>query len=220
MNMLYKYWILTPSPGSVGGEGVCGKNICYHVRAFVIPYNLICDMTMFWKSWIMTFWPHPIWSGAGLGLGGSVDLIYYHHVAAFVVPLNLKKLNFDFLTQTQGRRDGVCGKICILCCCLCDSLKFDMQYDHVLKKVEFWPFEPTHRVVRGVCGQNICYHVAAFAIPINLICNMTMLWKYWNLTFWSLPQGRRGLGSASKICATILLHSRFPLIWYATRPCS
>ena len=39
-----------------------------------------------------------------------MDLIYYHHVAAFVVPLNLKKLNFDFLTQTQSRRDGVCGK--------------------------------------------------------------------------------------------------------------
>ena len=49
--------------------------------------------------------------GAGLGLGGSADLIYYYHVAAFVVPLNLKKLNFDFLTQTQGRRDGSAGKI-------------------------------------------------------------------------------------------------------------
>ena len=28
--------------------------------------------------------------------------------------------------------------------------------------------------VVGVCGQNICYHIAAFEIPFNLICNMTM----------------------------------------------
>ena len=36
-----------PRLGGGGGKGVCGKNICYHVRAFVIPNNLICDMTMF-----------------------------------------------------------------------------------------------------------------------------------------------------------------------------
>ena len=35
--------------------------------------------------------------------------------------------------------------------------------------------DPIPRVVGvGVCGQNICYHVAAFMIPSNLICNMTV----------------------------------------------
>ena len=43
-----------------GSRGlVCWQNICYHVDAFVIPFNLICNMTIFWKSWILTCWPHP-----------------------------------------------------------------------------------------------------------------------------------------------------------------
>ena len=47
--------LLTPSPGSGvcggggggGGVGVCGQNICYHIAAFVILFNLICNMTVF-----------------------------------------------------------------------------------------------------------------------------------------------------------------------------
>ena len=34
----------------VSGGGVCWQNICYHVAAFVIPFNLICNMTIFWKK--------------------------------------------------------------------------------------------------------------------------------------------------------------------------
>ena len=30
--------------GGGAGVGVCGKNICYHVAAFVIPLNLICNI--------------------------------------------------------------------------------------------------------------------------------------------------------------------------------
>ena len=70
--------------------------------------------------------PHMV--GGWAGIGGSVDL---YITITLLHPLNLKKLNFDFLTQTQGRRDGVCGK-------------------------------------------NMFYYVAAFVIPLNLICNMTM----------------------------------------------
>ena len=29
------------------GGGVCGENICYNAAAFVIPFNLICNTTMF-----------------------------------------------------------------------------------------------------------------------------------------------------------------------------
>ena len=104
-----------------------------------------------------------------------------------------------------------------------------MQHDHVLKKIilTFWShhlspprgsgtglrskimFDMFHIYCTSVCS---CYHVAAFAIP--LMCSMTMFWKSWILTFW----GERGV--AGKIFATMLLHSRFPLIWYATWSCS
>ena len=67
-----------------------------------------------------------------------------------------------------------------------------------------------HIYCTSVCS---CYHVAAFAIP--LMWSISMFWKSWILTFW----GERG-GAAGKIFATLLLHSRFPLIWYATWLCS
>ena len=52
-----------------------------------------------------------------------------------------------------------------------DSLLFDLQHGHVLKKL---PFDPTLRVGGGgSAGQNICYRVAEFVIPFK-ICNITM----------------------------------------------
>ena len=104
-----------------------------------------------------------------------------------------------------------------------------MQHDRVLKNwiLTFWShhlsphrgsgtglrskitFDMFHIYCTSVCS---CYHVAAFAIP--LMCNMTMFWKSWILIFW----GERG--AAGKIVATMLLHSWFPLIWYATWSCS
>ena len=54
----FNFNILTP-PSRVGGRGVYGPNICYHVAACVIPFNLICNMTTFWKSWILASAPHP-----------------------------------------------------------------------------------------------------------------------------------------------------------------
>ena len=76
-----------------------------------------------------------------------------------------------------------------------------MQHDHVLKKLNF-------DLLRGEggCRQNICYHVAAFAIPFNLICNMFMFCK---VKFDLLTQGSGeggGGGAAGKIFATMLLH--------------
>ena len=40
------------------GERFCEQNICCHVAAFVILFNLICTMTISWKSWTLTYWPH------------------------------------------------------------------------------------------------------------------------------------------------------------------
>ena len=47
-----------------------------------------------------------------------------------------------------------------------------MQHDHVMKKLIFDLLPSSYRVVGGVgggCGLDICYHVAAFVIPFNLI---------------------------------------------------
>ena len=66
-------WTLTfwsHPQGQVGS--VCGQNVCYHVAAFVIPFNLNCNMTMLWKSWISTFWP----PGAFLNLHTSCVYMY------------------------------------------------------------------------------------------------------------------------------------------------
>ena len=43
------------SPGL--GRGICKQNICNQCMALVIPFNLICYMAMFRKSWILSFWP-------------------------------------------------------------------------------------------------------------------------------------------------------------------
>ena len=41
---------LTPP---LGRGCVCGQNTCYHVAAKVVSFNLICNMTIFWKSLIL-----------------------------------------------------------------------------------------------------------------------------------------------------------------------
>ena len=61
--------------------------------------------------------------------------------------------------------------------CLRDALcsirfYFDMQHDY-FRKMTFDPIPG----VEGVYEQNMYLRVAAFVIPLNVICNMTMFWK-------------------------------------------
>ena len=51
-----------------------------------------------------------------------------------------------------------------------------MQYDHVLKKLNFNFLTPRVGGGGGFCGHIFAtmLHVAAPVIPFNLICNMTM----------------------------------------------
>ena len=74
----------------------------------------------------------------------------------------LKKMNFDLLTLSQGSGGGeYANKILLSCCCIRDSLLFDMQYKKCSEKLNFDLLTPTAGSGR-VCGQNECYHAASF----------------------------------------------------------
>ena len=69
------------------------------------------------------------------------------------------------MQHDHGGGGGLRVKYLLQRCCICDSLLFDMQHDHVLNKLTF-----DHRV--GGAGRGDLrpkyLHVAAF------ICNITM----------------------------------------------
>ena len=48
----YTFW-----PHPLGQGCVRGKTICYHVAANIVSFNLICNMTIFWKSSILASAP-------------------------------------------------------------------------------------------------------------------------------------------------------------------
>ena len=51
--------VLTFWPHPLGRWCSCGQNICYHVAASIVSFNLICNMTIFWKSLILASPPPP-----------------------------------------------------------------------------------------------------------------------------------------------------------------
>ena len=55
-----EFWPSDPRVRGWGWAELRGQNICYHVAAFMFPFSVICNMIMFWKNWILTFWPHPL----------------------------------------------------------------------------------------------------------------------------------------------------------------
>ena len=71
-------------------------------------------------------------------------------------------------------------------------------------------------------GQQANYLLPGCFIPFSLYFDISMLWNSWILTYWTdpIPRVRGGEGAAGKIFTTMLLHSWFPLNWYATWPCS
>ena len=58
------------------------------------------------------------------------------------------------------------------CCCIHDSLQFDMQHDNVLKKLTFDLLAVSG--TWGSAGKIVAIMLLYFVIPFNLICNMTM----------------------------------------------
>ena len=79
--------------------------------------------------------------------------------------------------------------------------------------------DPRIQVKRGcVCGQNICYHVAASVFSFNLICNMTIFCKSLILASAPPPKSTRQAGTQAfklkshLICLYLLLlclHAKF-----------
>ena len=63
-----------------------------------------------------------------------------------------------------------------------------------------------------VCGQNVCYHVAAYVILFKFDMQHDHVLKKLKVTFYpNPPQGRRRIGwSAGKIFGTMLLYFMIP----------
>ena len=139
-SLILTFW---PHPlGSWGRGRVCGQNICYHVAAFVIPFNLICNMTLFWKSKTLTFWPLGsgtcVWGGVcGENICYHVCYISWFQVIWYATWLRSEKVEFwpvNRIPRVGGQGD-LWTKYLVPCYCICDSNKFD-----VLKRMlTLWP---------------------------------------------------------------------------------
>ena len=144
---------LTFWPHQLGQGCVCGQNICYHVAASVVSFNLICNMTTFRKIYSLTFWPHPL--GRGCVCGQNIC----YHVAASVVSFNLicnmtifwKSLILDSAPppSTQGARNQAfklkSRLICSYLLLLCLHAKFQQKIliiALVIAKFKYLTFDP------------------------------------------------------------------------------
>ena len=137
----------------VGVGGSAGKIFATMLLHFVIPINLICNMTMFWKSLILT-------PPAGSGEFCRQNICY--HVAAFVIPFNLirnmtrwcsEKVEFDLLTlppkSTQGLDPDLWPKITFdmfhfysTSVCMRNFSKKYWQLTELLRNLNIWPLTP------------------------------------------------------------------------------
>ena len=120
-------------------------------------------------------------------------------------------MNFDLLIPSGG--GGVIGGLrtnyLLPCCVIRDSFLFDMQHDNVLNKLNFDLLTLFPRVV-GVCGQNICYHVAAFRNSLYFDMQHNHVMKKMNFDLLTPSRGGGGGGdrwSAYKLFATMLRRS-------------
>ena len=70
----------------------------------------------------------------------------------------------DHFPGSGGWRE-VCGqKFCYHVAAFCDSLQFDMQYAHVLKKLNFDLLTPFPRTVAGLFGKTFATMLLHFVI--------------------------------------------------------
>ena len=144
------FWPTDPIPRD-GVWSVCRGSAGNHVSPFVILFNLICNMTMFWKKLNFDLLTPYKGSKCGVCVGGSAG----NHIAAFVILFNLTCNMTMFWTWPYSETvefwptdpiprvcvcvgGGGCGKNKLLpCCCILGSHWFNMQHDHILKKLNY-----------------------------------------------------------------------------------
>ena len=181
----------------LGSGGIAGKIFATMLLHFVIALNFKCKMTMFWKSWFLTFDP--------ITQGSWEEGVCWHNICYYVTAFCdcllfdmqhdyvLKKLNYDPLTPSSMVMGGG-GNICYHVA----AFVIFFFILNITMSLKSWILTYSPGSELGVWGQNICYHAAAFMILFNLIYNMTMFWKMWTLTYWPHFNGRLW-GSAGKI---------------------
>ena len=172
------FWPLNPSPQAVG-EGSAGKIFVTMFLHFIIPFNMICNETMFWKSWTLTYWPHPLVSW---GRGGVCGHYICYHFVAFCDRFNLicnmtmfwKSWLLTFWPHHPGSRGRLQTKYLLPWCCI--VIPFNLMYNMTIFwkswLCTYWP-HPQGRGEGSACKifATMLLHIM---IPFNLICNMTM----------------------------------------------
>ena len=174
----------------------------------IIPFNLICNMPLSWKSWILIFWP--------LGAGGGACEQNICYLGATFCDSNkldrqhdhvLKKLNFDLLTQ----RSSGWAKYLLPCCYISSFLLIWYATWPCIGKSSILTVWLYGQVGRSSGDKIFATILLYFVIPFNLIFNMTMFWKkeFWLIDL--IPRVGWGVGEfGGKKFATMLVHLWFP----------
>ena len=155
----------------------------------MILFNLICNMSMFWKKRLLN--PIPRVGGGGQERVFEQNICY--HVGAFLILFNLicnmtKFWKSWILTycphlQDRGGSRGSTGKIfATMLVHFWFSLIWYATWP-CSEKVDFWPIDRV-RGFGGSAGKIFATMLLHFVIPFNLISNTTMSWKSWILTYW------------------------------------
>ena len=132
--------------------------MCLHCALCSIPFNLICKMTTFRKKCFdicpcpgvegvcnrtlicnKSFLAHPQGGGGVLCakyISYHVASLWFHLIRYATWPCS-EKVNFYLLTPLPGPwgGGGMQIKYLLPCCCMRQSLSFDMQLDHILIKL-------------------------------------------------------------------------------------
>ena len=159
-----------------------GKIFASMLLHFLIPFNLICNMTLFWKVELWPFDPRVGDLPAKYLLPScNIFAIMLLH---FLIPFNLICNMTMFWNSGMGQRyGGVCSKISWF------PLMWYATWP-CSEKVDILPTDPITRVRSA--GKIFATMLLYFMIPINLICNMTMFWENWILAWGPFSRVRVG----------------------------
>ena len=114
------------------------------MRKGIDIYFFICNMTMFWRSWILSFWPQPLsplrGSDWGLWSKFTFDMFHIYYTSWH---------KFWHLDPSVGR-GSLLAKYFLPCCCICDSSLIWYVTGPCSEQVEFWPIDPKGWVGGGL----------------------------------------------------------------------